>query len=55
MSVKSKFSDKEEEKIIDFVKSNEILYNVKHKNFRDAEQKNCLWLRLATEMNRESK
>lgn len=48
---KVKFTDEEEEKIIDFVKSHEILYNAKHKNFRDSEAKNRLWQRLGTELN----
>lgn len=47
---KIKFSLEEEEKIIDFVKSNEILYNVKHKQFRDTEAKNRLWLQLAGDL-----
>lgn len=50
---KVKFTEEEEERIIDFVKSNEVLYNAKHKNFRDSEQKNRLWLRLATELNKD--
>lgn len=51
MSKKIKFTLEEEEKIIDYVKSNEILYNVRHKSFRDSEAKNRLWLHLANEMN----
>lgn len=46
MPKKGKFSVEDEEKIIDFVKSNEILYNVKHKKFRDAVAKHRLWLKL---------
>lgn len=53
MSKKIKFTAEDEEKIIDFVKSNEMLYNVKHKKFRDSEYKNRLWLRLANELNQE--
>lgn len=52
---KMKFTNKEEEKIIDFVKTNEILFNTKHKNFRDSEKKNRLWLRLANDLNRDGK
>lgn len=48
---KTKFNDDDEEKIIDFIKNNEILYNVKHKKFRDSEAKNRLWLKLAEELN----
>lgn len=51
MSKKGKFSAEDEEKIIEYVKSNEILYNVKHKKFRDSEAKNRLWLVLANDMN----
>lgn len=54
MSKKVKFTAEDEEKIIDFVKTNEILYNVKHKKFRDSEAKNRLWLKLATDMNMSS-
>lgn len=55
MRTKVKFTDEEEETIINFVKLNEVLYNAKHKNFRDAEQKNRLWLRLASELNRDGR
>lgn len=51
MSKRSKFSNEDEEKIIEFVKSNEILYNVRHKKFRDTEAKNRLWLQLSKDMN----
>ena len=52
-SKKVKFTDTEEEKMIDFVKMNEILYNVKHAKFRDTEAKNRLWLSLATELGKD--
>lgn len=45
----NKFSLEEEEQIIEFVQKNEILYNVHHMQFRDAEKKNRLWLQLADE------
>lgn len=47
---KSKFSRADEEKLIDFVKSHEILFNVKHKEFRNTEKKNRLWLELSTDL-----
>lgn len=50
---KVKFTDEEEERIIDFVKTNEVLFNVKHAKFRDSEAKNRLWLSLAKELNKE--
>ncbi|XP_031639821.1 transcription factor Adf-1-like [Contarinia nasturtii] len=53
MSKKIKFSLVDEEKIIEFVKTNEILYNVRHAKFRDAEAKNRLWLKLAESMGME--
>lgn len=53
MSKKVKFSLEDEEKLIEFVKNNEILYNVRNKKFRDTEAKNRLWLELATEMGLE--
>lgn len=37
MSKKLKFTPEDEEKIIDFVKTNEILFNAKHKKFRDSQ------------------
>lgn len=49
MGKKTKFSFEEEEKIINFVKHHEILYNVRNKSFRDSEAKNRLWLELAEE------
>lgn len=55
MSRKVKFSKELEEQIIDFVKSNEILYNVKHKKFRDSEARNRLWLKLAESMEMDGK
>lgn len=53
MSKRNKFTAEDEEKIIDFVKSNEIIYNVKHKKFRDTESKNRLWLTLANDLGME--
>lgn len=50
---KIKFSDADEERIIDFVKSNDMLYQVKHPKFRDSEAKNRLWLSLAKELNKD--
>lgn len=48
---KIKFTSSDEEKLIDFVKSHEILYDVKHKDFRNTEKKNRLWLKLANDLN----
>lgn len=53
MSKKKKFLLEDEERIVEFVKSNEILYNVKHKKFRDSKAKNRLWLTLATNLGFE--
>lgn len=50
-----KFSDEEEEQIIDFVKNHEILYNVRSKSFRDSEAKNRLWLQLGVKLGKEGK
>lgn len=47
---KVKFTPDDEEKIISFVKSYEILYDVKHKKFRDTEAKNHLWSQLANDL-----
>lgn len=53
MNKKIKFSLCDEERIIDFVKNHEILFNVRHPKFRDSEGKNRLWLQLADELNAE--
>lgn len=45
----------DEEVIIDFVKSHEILYNVRHEQFRDSEAKNRLWMNLAAQMDKDCK
>lgn len=50
MNKKIKFSLCDEERIIDFVKNHEILFNVRHPKFRDSEGKNRLWLQLADEL-----
>lgn len=50
---KVKFTAQDEETLIDFVKSNEILYNAHHKNYRDTEAKNRLWLKLAQSINKD--
>lgn len=47
MNKKIAFSLCDEERIIDFVKNHEILFNVRHPKFRDSEGKNRLWLQLA--------
>lgn len=51
MSKRAKFTTEDEEKIIHFVKSHEIIYNVKDQKFRDTESKNRLWLQLAKDLN----
>lgn len=50
---KIKFSFEEEELLIDFVKSHEVLYNVKHKAFRDTEAKNRLWMKFAEQLDKD--
>lgn len=50
---KIKFTSEEEEILIDFIKNNEILYNVRHKRYRDADAKNRLWLRLARKIGKD--
>lgn len=55
MSKKAKFSDEEEEQIIDFVKNHDILYNVRGKSFRDSEAKNRLWLQLGQQLGKEGR
>lgn len=50
MSKAQKLSVEEEEKLIEFVKTHDILFNAKNKKFRDSEAKNRLWLQCAAEM-----
>lgn len=50
---KVKFTAEDEETLIDFVKSNEILYNAHHKKYRDSEAKNRLWLQLAQKIDKD--
>lgn len=49
-SKKTYFSAEDKQKLIDFVKFHEILYNVKHKDFRNTGKKNRLWLKLSTDL-----
>lgn len=53
MNKKNRMSLADEEKIIDFVKNNEVLFNVRHPKFRDTEGKNRLWIKLADKLNVE--
>lgn len=48
---KIKFTTEDEEKIIDFVRNHEILYNKRHKEFRDSEKKQRLWLEIAEQLD----
>lgn len=50
MPRRTKFTAREEKKIIDFVRSHEMLYNMKHSEFRNSEGKHRLWMRLANEL-----
>ena len=38
--IKKKLTPEEEEQLIEFVKNNEVLYNAKHKKYREQEMKN---------------
>ncbi|XP_014091883.2 uncharacterized protein [Bactrocera oleae] len=51
---KIKFTTEDEEKIIDFVRNHEILYNKRHKEFRDSEKKQRLWLEIAEQLDIKS-
>lgn len=53
--VKIKWSEDEEERIIDYVRANEVLYNVHHGTYRDAEAKNRIWLKLSQELHKDGK
>ena len=48
-----KFTEEDEETLIDFVKSNEVFYNVHHKHYRNTEAKSRLWLKLAQKINKD--
>lgn len=47
---RAQFSYYEKKKIIEFVKDNEILYNIKHHKFRDSKMKKKLWAQLSDEV-----
>lgn len=46
-----KFTKEEEEIIIEFVKSNEVLYKAAHAEYRNAIKKNRLWHQLGLQFN----
>lgn len=43
MSQHVNWSGVEDETLIDFVKNNEVLYNVKHRDYRNSQLKQKLW------------
>lgn len=47
-----KFTIEEEELLINFVKKNELIYNVQHKLYRSSELKNRLWNIFALSINK---
>lgn len=53
MDKQTKFTTQEEEMIIDFVKSNELIYNIEHKDYRQSEMKNRLWNELAQKIGKD--
>lgn len=53
MAKQIKFTSEDEERIIEFVKSNELIYNVQHKNYRDSEMKNRLWTEFAQKIGKD--
>lgn len=50
-----KFTIEEEEQLIDFVRENECLYNVKLKEYKDAQLKKRKWEVLANELKKTGK
>lgn len=49
----SKFTTADDEAIIEFVRTRECLYNVRHARFRDRHVKNRLWKELGAKMNKD--
>lgn len=50
---KIEFTLEEEEILIELVKKNEILYNPRHKQYKDRNQKAHAWLDISREMNKK--
>lgn len=48
----SKFSAVEDEKLIDLVEKNEILYNVSHANFKNSQMRNDTWNQVGLEISK---
>lgn len=48
-----RFTAEEDEQIIDLVRSNECLFNVAHKQYKNNDYKHRLWNALAAKQNRD--
>lgn len=49
----SKFSSEEDEKLIDYVEKEPILYDVAHTNYRNALMKANAWIEIGKEIGRD--
>lgn len=47
MAKQTKFTLEDEEKIIDFVKQNEFIYDTRNPNYRNSDMKNRMWTEFA--------
>lgn len=51
--VQSRFTSEEDEQIIDLVRSNECLFNIADKQYKNNDRKHRLWTELAAKQNRD--
>lgn len=49
---KIELTEEEEETLIDLIKNNEELYNVRHEKYKNKHHKDRLWLEIAENMNK---
>lgn len=48
-----RFTAEEDEEIIDFVRTNNCLHDISHKQFKNNDHKHRLWIELAAKQNRD--
>lgn len=53
MDQKHKFTNAEEEKLIQFIRSHEFIYNVQHECYTNRKLKQTTWSKLAKNLKRE--
>lgn len=53
MATKQTFSAEDEEKLIEFVKSNDLIYNIQHQDYRNSTKKQRLWTEFAQTIGKD--